>query len=218
MGASKRAAEVVIRALGEKSQTRFTAVRFGNVLGSAGSVLPLFKQQIRCGGPVTVTHPDCRRYFMTVAEAVGLVLLAGYGGYGQLCVLEMGEPIRIAEFAADMITMAGLIPGRDIPIVYTGLRMGEKLTEELLTEEEERTQVVRNRIRVVHAGPPPPDTLEHVEALAEALAVGDPDRAMSQLRRLVPSYQPEGRWPGAPVPTIDPVRAPHPPAQPREAH
>jgi FlaA1/EpsC-like NDP-sugar epimerase len=190
MGASKRAAEVVIRALAERSRTKFTAVRFGNVLGSAGSVLPLFKQQIRGGGPVTVTHPDCTRYFMTIPEAVGLVLLAGLNGYGQLCVLEMGEPIRIADFAEHMITMAGLMPGRDIPIVFTGLRPGEKLNEELLTEDEEKTQFVRNRIRVAHTAAPHPGTLAQVHALARALAINDPDRAMRLLRGLVPTYRP----------------------------
>jgi FlaA1/EpsC-like NDP-sugar epimerase len=190
MGASKRAAEVVVRAVAEHSKTQFTAVRFGNVFGSAGSVVPLFKQQIREGGPVTVTHPDCRRYFMSIGEAVGLVLLAGLGGYGPLCVLEMGEPIRIADFAASMITMAGLIPGKDIPIVYTGLRPGEKLTEELLTEEEEKSQVVRDRIRVAHPSPPPPGAWEIIEALEEALALGHVEGAMHQLQRLVPSYRP----------------------------
>jgi FlaA1/EpsC-like NDP-sugar epimerase len=190
MGASKRAAEVVIQAVAERSQTQFTAVRFGNVLGSAGSVVPLFKQQIRDGGPVTVTHPDCRRYFMSIGEAVGLVLQAGLGGYGQLCVLEMGEPIRIADFAANMITQAGLIPGRDISIVYTGLRPGEKLIEELLTEEEEETHVVRDRIRVARPLPPPPRTWAMIEALQEALALGYVDGAMHQLRRMVPSYRP----------------------------
>jgi len=197
MGASKRAAEVVIRALAERSRTQFSAVRFGNVLGSAGSVLPLFKQQISCGGPVTVTHPDCTRYFMTISEAVGLVLLAGLGGYGQLCVLEMGEPIRIAEFAAHLITMAGLVPDRDIPIVYTGLRPGEKLTEDLLTEEEEQSQSVRNGIRVARPPPPPPQVLERVEALGEALAGGNLEHAMLLLRWLVPSYQPAPRPPRA---------------------
>ena len=207
MGASKRAAEVVIGALAERSRTRFTAVRFGNVLGSAGSVLPLFKQQIRGGGPVTVTHPDCTRYFMTISEAVGLVLLAGLNGYGQLCVLEMGEPIRIAEFAAHLITMAGLVPGRDIPIVYTGLRPGEKLTEDLLTEEEERTQVVRNGIRVARAVPPHPEALELVAALRESLDQGDAEHAMDLLRTLVPSYQAAPAPPPRAPPTRQPPRA-----------
>src|SRR5438132_11307423 len=140
MGATKRVAEVVLRDLCHSSRTRMTAVRFGHVLGSAGSVVPLFKQQIARGGPVTVTHPDCTRYFMTIPEAVGLVLLAGLGGYGDLCILEMGEPFRIAELARNLITMAGRVPDADIRIVYTGLRPGEKLHEELLSEQEEETQ------------------------------------------------------------------------------
>src|SRR5262249_23213938 len=139
MGASKRVAELLVREIARHSRTAFTAVRFGNVLGSAGSVVPVLKEQIERGGPVTVTHPECTRYFMTIPEAVGLVLLAGLGGYGELCILDMGEPIRIADLAAHMITMAGLVPGTDIPIVFTGLRPGEKLAETLLTEEEERT-------------------------------------------------------------------------------
>lgn len=206
MGASKRAAEVVIRALAERSRTRFTAVRFGNVLGSAGSVLPLFKQQIRSGGPITVTHPDCTRYFMTISEAVGLVLLAGLDGYGQLCVLEMGEPIRIAEFASHLVTLAGLVPGRDISIVYTGLRPGEKLNEDVLTEEEERSQFVRNGIRVARALPPPPQALELVEAMGEALAMGKHGLAMYLLRTLVPSYQPRERPGAGGAPAREPER------------
>jgi FlaA1/EpsC-like NDP-sugar epimerase len=204
MGASKRAAEVLIRAMGERSQTQFTAVRIGNVLGSAGSVVPLFTQQIREGGPVTVTHPDCRRYFMSIGEAVGLVLRAGLGRYGQLCVLEMGEPVRIADFAANVITLAGLIPGRDIPIVYTGLRPGEKLTEELLTEEEEKTEVVRNGIRVARPLPPPPGAWTSIEALQEALALGHLEEAMHQLQQLVPSYRPAPPAPKVAIPALEP--------------
>ena len=110
MGARKRVGEMVVGHWARRSRTRFTAVRFGNVLASAGSVVPIFREQIAGGGPVTVTHPEVRRYFMTIAEAVGLVLQAGYGDYGELCVLDMGEQIRIAELARHMITMAGLVP------------------------------------------------------------------------------------------------------------
>jgi len=189
MGASKRLAEYVVRDLARSSRTRMTAVRFGNVLGSAGSVVPIFKQQIERGGPVTVTHPDCTRYFMTIPEAVGLVLLSGLGGYGELCILDMGEPIKIADLARNLITMAGYVPDVEIPIVYTGLRPGEKLFEELLTEDEERTQTVRNRIKVAESPKPPHDLalrLAELQALAEA---GDRRAILSALGRLIPTYR-----------------------------
>ncbi len=195
MGASKRLAEMIIRDIAAHSRTAFTAVRFGNVLGSAGSVVPLFKQQIQRGGPVTVTHPDCTRYFMTIPEAVGLVVLAGLGGYGELCILDMGAPVRIAELAANMITMAGLVPGKDIPIVYTGLRPGEKLEETLLSEEEERTQQVRNRIKVAQSPAPPPDFQDCLERLGRAAQAGDEASLMCTLRSLIPTYTP-ARTPG----------------------
>lgn len=190
MGASKRLAEMIIRDIAAHSRTAFTAVRFGNVLGSAGSVVPLFKQQIQRGGPVTVTHPDCTRYFMTIPEAVGLVVLAGLGGYGELCILDMGAPVRIAELAANMITMAGLVPGKDIPIVYTGLRPGEKLEETLLSEEEERTQQVRNRIKVAQSPAPPPDFHASLERLGRAAQAGDESGLIGTLRTLIPTYTP----------------------------
>jgi len=188
MGASKRVAEMVVRDLARTSRTCMTAVRFGNVLGSAGSVVPIFKEQIERGGPVTVTHPDCTRYFMTIPEAVGLVLLAGLGGYGDLCVLDMGEAIRIADLAAHLITMAGYVPGREIPIVFTGLRPGEKLAEELLTEEEEKTQVVRNRIKVARPPPPPADLAQKLEELRRLAEHGDREGILRALSAAVPTY------------------------------
>jgi FlaA1/EpsC-like NDP-sugar epimerase len=188
MGASKRVAEMVIRDIARRSQTAFTAVRFGNVLGSAGSVVPLFREQIERGGPVTVTDVDCTRYFMTIAEAVGLVLLAGLGGYGELCILDMGKPIRIADLAAHMITMAGLVPGTDIPIVFTGLRPGEKLTESLFTEDEERSHVVRNKIHVATSPGPTADFSEQLEFLRRVSELGDRHSVRSALRKIVPSY------------------------------
>jgi FlaA1/EpsC-like NDP-sugar epimerase len=189
MGASKRIGELVIRDLARTSRTRMTAVRFGNVLGSAGSVVPLFSQQIERGGPVTVTHPDCTRYFMTISEAVGLVLVAGLGGYGELCVLDMGEPIRIADLAANMITMAGYIPGVEIPIVFSGLRPGEKLHEEPLTEDEERTHVVRSRIKVAKSPPPPPDLPHWLGELRRAADAGDREAILDAVRALVPTFR-----------------------------
>lgn len=190
MGASKRVAELIVRSMARTSRTQFATVRFGNVLGSSGSVVPLFKQQIERGGPVTVTHPDCTRYFMTIAEAVGLVIIAGLGGYGELCVLDMGEPIRIADLAENLITIAGHVPGVDIPIVYTGLRPGEKINEELLTEDEEKSRAVRNRILVAQCPPPPPALHETLDELGAAAARGDRTAIRGLLGQLVPSYQP----------------------------
>jgi len=190
MGASKRLAEMVIRDIAARSHTAFTAVRFGNVLGSAGSVVPLFKQQIQRGGPVTVTHPDCTRYFMVIPEAVGLVVQAGLAGYGELCILDMGTPVRIAELAANMITMAGLVPGKDISIVYTGLRPGEKLEETLLSEEEELTQQVRNRIKVAQSPSPPADFQLQLERLQRVAQAGDSSGVLLALRHLIPTYSP----------------------------
>jgi FlaA1/EpsC-like NDP-sugar epimerase len=206
MGATKRVAELIVRDLCRSSRTRMTAVRFGNVLGSAGSVVPLFKQQIARRGPVTVTHPDCTRYFMTIPEAVGLVLLAGLGGYGDLCILEMGEPVRIAELAKNLITLAGLVPEEDIPIVYTGLRPGEKLNEELLTEQEEQTQAVRNRICVARSPLPPPDLATRLAELRRIADEGDREGVLEALREIVPTFQATPR--SAPVAVLRP-QAPH---------
>jgi len=190
MGASKRIGELIVRDVARASRTRMAAVRFGNVLGSAGSVVHLFKEQIERGGPVTVTDPRCTRYFMTVSEAVGLVLLAGLRGYGDVCVLDMGEAIRIEDLATSMITMAGRIPGAEIPIVYTGLRAGEKLNEETLTEDEEKAVVVRDRIRVAMSPPPPLDLVERIEELRRLAEAGDRDGIFAALREIVPTY----RW------------------------
>jgi FlaA1/EpsC-like NDP-sugar epimerase len=190
MGASKRVGEKIVRAMARRSATRFCAVRFGNVLGSDGSVVPLFRSQISRGGPVTVTHPEVRRFFMTTAEAVGLVLKAGYADYGTLCVLNMGEQLRIADLARHMITMSGLVPDVDVPIVYTGLRPGEKLSEELLTEEEEQAIRVHDKIFVAQSPPPPEDLEERIQELVAAAVAEEHDKAIMLLRALVPSYTP----------------------------
>ncbi len=193
MGTSKRVGEMIVRSLGGRSSTtRFCGVRFGNVLGSAGSVVPLFREQIAAGGPVSVTDPEVRRYFMTISEAVALVLRVAYGDYAEMCVLDMGEQIRILDLARHMITMSGLVPEVDVAIEFTGLRPGEKLYEELLTEEEEKTRQVHEKILAAD-GPEPPEDLEaRLEELADAAEAGQATRVVELLRRLVPSYRPHG--------------------------
>jgi FlaA1/EpsC-like NDP-sugar epimerase len=149
MGATKRICEMIIQTIGKRSNTNFVAVRFGNVLGSNGSVIPLFKRQIAEGGPVTVTHKDIIRYFMTIPEAVSLVLQAGaYAKGGEIYVLDMGEQVRIYDLAENLIRLSGFEPGVDIEIVCTGLRPGEKLYEERLMAEEGLQKTANDMISI----------------------------------------------------------------------
>ncbi|MDM7324693.1 MAG: nucleoside-diphosphate sugar epimerase/dehydratase [Thermus sp.] len=193
MGASKRVAEQVVawRASQAASWQHLVSVRFGNVLGSRGSVVPLFLEQIKRGGPVTVTHPEMRRYFMTIPEAAQLVLQAGgMGGKGKVYVLDMGEPVKILDLAKDLIRLAGFEPYRDIEIVFTGMRPGEKLFEELLTAEEGVEATRHQKILVAKGADPPPNFSKLVEELYKASQSRDGAEIRRVLQRLIASYRP----------------------------
>ncbi len=192
MGASKRAAECSIQVLAATSLTKFTTVRFGNVLGSNGSVIPMFKEQIKAGGPVTVTDPEVVRYFMTIPEASQLVLQAGcLGQGGDIFVLDMGEPVRILELAEELIRLSGLEPYEDIEITFTGLRPGEKLYEELLIEGEGILPTSHEKIRVVSALKVDKAAWEaELDLLYTAAHNNDIVGIAEGLRRLVPEYSP----------------------------
>jgi FlaA1/EpsC-like NDP-sugar epimerase len=193
MGATKRVAEEFIQSLNHKGETKFTVVRFGNVLGSNGSVVPLFADQIRNGGPVTVTHPDIKRFFMTIPEAVQLVLQASVMGHGEdVFVLDMGEQIKVADLARNMIVLSGLVPDQDIRIVYSGLRPGEKLYEELFEEAELVEPTSHPKVhRAIRNAPCSSERIEQsIGGLEAALSHGDDDVLIRRLQEAVPSYMP----------------------------
>ena len=193
MGATKRVAEYIVQAMNQAGATRFSVVRFGNVLGSSGSVVPLFTEQIRKGGPVTVTHPDIKRYFMTIPEAVQLILQASVRGQGgDVFVLDMGEQVRITDLARNMIVLLGLVPDRDIKIAFTGLRPGEKLYEELFEQGEQVEPTSHAKIkRVVGNNLFGSDELaRRLEQLEASLSRADQAALVPQLKELVPTYTP----------------------------
>lgn len=190
MGASKRICEMVIQMIGKRSATAFAAVRFGNVLGSNGSVIPLFRRQIEHGGPVTVTHPDIIRYFMTIPEAVSLVLEAGaYAKNGEIFVLNMGEPVKIDDLARNMIRLSGYEPDVDIMIKYTGLRPGEKLYEELLMNEEGMKTTENDRIFVGRQIAFDEETFEQSLHELEQASNSESRKIREIVHRTVPEYQ-----------------------------
>ena len=208
MGATKRVAEIYVQALARKSQTKFTTVRFGNVLGSSGSVIPLFKEQIKNGGPVTVTDKRVVRYFMTIPEATQLVLQAGcIGNGGEIFVLDMGDPVRIVDLAEELIRLSGLVPNEDIEIIYTGLRPGEKLFEELLISGEGVKPTSHQKIKVLDAVPSDYGSVtSELELLNGQVAAFDIGEVMTSLRRIVPEFSPNYSFDGPPPVALQRLR------------
>ena len=193
MGATKRICEMIVQSFNKKSNTDFVAVRFGNVLGSNGSVIPLFKEQIEAGGPVTVTHPDIIRYFMLIPEAVSLVLQAGaYAQGGEIFILDMGSPVKIRELAENLIRLSGHIPGEDIEIKYTGLRDGEKLYEELLISEEGIQKTENNLIYIARPMEFDVEKLfRRIEEMRSIMDTATHREIVDIVKDLVPTFKPQ---------------------------
>lgn len=190
MGTTKRIAEMFIQSLDKHSKTKFVAVRFGNVLGSRGSVIPRFKDQIARGGPVTVTHPEMVRYFMTIPEAVQLVIQAGaFAKGGEVFILDMGKPVKIVDLATDLIRLSGYEPNVDIDIEFSGIRAGEKLYEELLTSEEGMSSTMHDRIFIGKPMNINRTELEFEMRRLERVLGSDPEEIRALLQHLVPTYR-----------------------------
>jgi FlaA1/EpsC-like NDP-sugar epimerase len=191
MGATKRMAELVCQSLQQRGGTRFVIVRFGNVLGSTGSVIPKFREQIAAGGPVTVTHPDITRFFMSIPEAVQLVMQAGLmGGSGEIFVLDMGDPVKIADLARDMIRLSGF-DENDIKVVYTGLRPGEKLYEEVLAADENSLPTPHPKLRIAKARTAPAELLDQLTPWLARTALPDDAMVRRELKDWIPEYLPQ---------------------------
>jgi len=200
MGVTKRVAELVVRNLQLDGTTHFAAVRFGNVLGSNGSVVPIFREQIARGGPVTVTHPDITRYFMSSSEATQLLLQAGLQGRGgEILVLDMGEPVRIVDLARDLIRLYGADPDH-IPVVFTGLRPGEKLFEEPLAPEEATKATTHPKLRIAQAREANRDAVGQMVAWCERDRAARDAEVRARLRSWIPEYVPPAGAPIEPIP------------------
>ncbi|MBD3163474.1 MAG: NAD-dependent epimerase/dehydratase family protein [Candidatus Eisenbacteria bacterium] len=207
MGASKRVCEMLLQGFSRRSETTMTAVRFGNVIGSEGSVLPIFRRQLARGGPLTVTHPEARRYFMTIPEASQLVIQSALIGQpGDVFILDMGEPVRILDVARQLIRLSGMVPDRDVSIAFIGLRPGEKLSEELLTHQE-RTRTTRHeKIFRCELEAVDPEWIEReAEEMIQRASGETATEIRARLRRVVPEYLPEKP---EPLPREEPVKAP----------
>jgi FlaA1/EpsC-like NDP-sugar epimerase len=198
MGATKRVAEMICQGFNQEGSTRFVAVRFGNVLESNGSVIPCFRRQIARGGPLTVTHPEVTRYFMTIPEAAQLVLQAGaMGRGGEIYLLDMGDPIKILDLATDLISLSGLVSGEDIDIKFIGLRPGEKLHEELIAEKESLKNTAHPKISEVNSTPVKWSTLKvDIEHLFSKVGHKDRQAIIKMLQEIVPDYQPGKKMEG----------------------